>query len=98
MSSIPSTYRPLLILVYRGINAPRWGWNGGNGLATIFAGFGIAPGIAGGFGAVVFLLAKYGVLKRTNSAMAAIISGPFWFFTAVSVCFRLPCVDLADVQ
>mgnify|MGYP002477612955 CR=1 FL=1 len=47
-----------------GADAVNWGWNGGKGLATIFAGFLIAPGISAGFGAVLYLMVKFGVLVR----------------------------------
>lgn len=73
------------------------GWNGGSGMATIFAGFGIAPALAGAFGACVFLIAKFGILRRKNSAKWAVFSGPFWFFTAVAVCFNLS-VQLCTVS
>ena len=68
-----------------GVNAPNWGWNGGSGLATIFAGFGIAPSIAAGFGIIIFCIAKFGVLKRKDSAKWALYSGPAWFFVAITV-------------
>lgn len=69
-----------------GKDAVQWGWNGGKGLATIFAGFIIAPSIAAGFGAIIFLLAKYTVLERKNQMKAAFIMGPFFFFVAACVC------------
>lgn len=59
-----------------GKDAVQWGWNGGKGLATIFAGFLIAPGISAGFGAILFLLAKYCVLTRKDSIRAVFIAGP----------------------
>ncbi|BGP05655.1 hypothetical protein JCM10049v2_001461 [Rhodotorula toruloides] len=68
-----------------GADSVQWGWNGGKGLATIFAGFGIAPAIAGGFGAVVYLLVKFGVLARRNPFPWALGSGPVVFFTCAAV-------------
>ncbi|ORY90849.1 sodium:inorganic phosphate symporter [Leucosporidium creatinivorum] len=68
-----------------GGDAVNWGWNGGKGLATIFAGFGIAPAISAGFGAVVYLLVKYGVLARKNPIPYALFSGPLVFFTVSAV-------------
>ncbi|GAA5822278.1 hypothetical protein JCM10212_004281 [Sporobolomyces blumeae] len=68
-----------------GGDAVQWGWNGGKGLATIFAGFAIAPAIAGGFAAVLYLIAKYGVLLRANPVAYALASGPFFFFLAAAV-------------
>ena len=68
-----------------GWDAPSWGWNGGKGLATIWAGMIIAPALAGGFGAVVYLITKYAVLERKNSVKAAMIMSPFYFFTVIAV-------------
>ncbi|GAA6009004.1 inorganic phosphate transporter [Rhodotorula paludigena] len=68
-----------------GADAVNWGWNGGKGLATIFAGFGIAPAIAAGFGAVVYLLVKFLVLMRKNPFPYALAAGPIVFFTAAAV-------------
>ncbi|BGP53560.1 hypothetical protein JCM8202v2_001119 [Rhodotorula sphaerocarpa] len=68
-----------------GTSAVNWGWNGGKGLATIFAGFGIAPAIAAGFGAVTYLLVKFGVLARKNPFPYALATGPIVFFTASSI-------------
>jgi len=68
-----------------GWNAPNWGWNDGKGLATIWAGMGIAPAIAGGFGAIVYLITKYAVLDRKDSIKKALIMSPVYFFTVVAV-------------
>ncbi|GAA5939609.1 Pho89p [Sporobolomyces koalae] len=68
-----------------GVGGVQWGWNGGKGLATIFAGFGIAPAISAGFGAALYLIAKYGVLVRKNPVPWALASGPFFFFLATAV-------------
>jgi sodium-dependent phosphate transporter len=68
-----------------GIDAPNWGWNGGKGLATIFAGMVIAPALAGAFGAIVYLITKYAVLERKNSVKAAMIMSPIYFFTVAAV-------------
>ncbi|KAJ7446119.1 phosphate transporter [Mycena latifolia] len=62
-----------------------WDWNDGKGVATIFAGFIVAPGIAAVFGAVVYLLTKYTVLVRKNSIRAALIASPVYFFTVACV-------------
>ena len=69
-----------------GFDAPNWGWNGGSGLGAIFAGLVIAPCMAGGFGAVVYLLVKYVVLVRKNPTRWALLTGPFWFFVVTVVC------------
>lgn len=68
-----------------GPSAVQWGWNNGKGLATIFAGFGIAPAISAGFGAIVYLITKYAVLERKNSVKAGLMISPFYFFTVVAV-------------
>ncbi|GAA5903075.1 hypothetical protein JCM6882_006960, partial [Rhodosporidiobolus microsporus] len=68
-----------------GASNVNWGWHNGSGLATIFAGFGIAPAIAAGFGAVAYLLVKFIVLARKNPLPWALATGPFVFFTASSV-------------
>ncbi|GAA5872410.1 hypothetical protein JCM1840_006055 [Sporobolomyces johnsonii] len=68
-----------------GASSVQWGWNDGKGLATIFAGFIIAPAIAGGFGAVLYLIVKWGVLKRANPLPYALASGPAVFFLTSAV-------------
>ncbi|GAA5854926.1 hypothetical protein JCM8547_004122 [Rhodosporidiobolus lusitaniae] len=68
-----------------GADSVQWGWNDGKGLATIFAGFIIAPAIAGGFGAVLYLLVKFGVLMRKNPVPYALACGPLVFFLTAAV-------------
>lgn len=68
-----------------GTDSVKWGWEGGKGVATIFAGFGIAPAISAGFGATLYLIVKFGVLIRKNPAPWALASGPFFFFLASAV-------------
>ncbi|GAA5979846.1 hypothetical protein JCM11641_002713 [Rhodosporidiobolus odoratus] len=68
-----------------GADSVAWGWNGGKGLATIFAGFIIAPAIAGGFGAALYLLVKFTVLVRKNPVPYALAFGPFVFFLTSAV-------------
>lgn len=69
-----------------GWDAVNWGWNGGSGLGAVFAGLGIAPAMAAGFGAVVYLMVKYVVLKRENPTKWGLYTGPFWFFVVAAVC------------
>ncbi|KAF2111235.1 phosphate transporter [Lophiotrema nucula] len=57
-----------------GIN---WGWDG---VSQVFAAWAIAPGIAGCFGAIIFLLTKYGVMRRKNPVKKAFIAVPIYFF------------------
>ena len=59
-----------------GADGVQWGWSG---VASIFAAWFIAPGIAGCFAAIIFLITKYGVLKRKNPFRAGLISIPFYF-------------------
>ncbi|PVG01655.1 sodium:inorganic phosphate symporter [Serendipita vermifera] len=68
-----------------GGDAVNWGWNGGKGLATIFAGFIIAPGIAAGFAATIYLLTKYIVLVRENPVRAGLFASPVFFFVTTAV-------------
>jgi sodium-dependent phosphate transporter len=59
-----------------GTDGVNWGWNG---VSQVFAAWAIAPGIAGCFGAIIFLCTKYGVMKRKNPVRAAFISVPIYF-------------------
>lgn len=56
------------------------------GLGTIFAGFIIAPSIAAGFGAIIFLFTKFVVLRRKDSLRAALMASPLYFFTVAAIC------------
>ncbi|KAJ7104105.1 putative sodium:inorganic phosphate symporter [Mycena belliarum] len=87
---VSTTYSIISALIGVGIatggaKTVQWGWNDGKGVATIFAGFIIAPGIAAVFGAIVYLLTKYIVLVRKNSVRAALIASPVYFFTVACV-------------
>lgn len=69
---VSTTYSIVAALAGAGVAAGgpsgvQWGWNGGKGLATIFAGFGIAPAISAAFGSVIYLITKYSVLERKES-------------------------------
>ncbi|KAF2096029.1 phosphate-repressible phosphate permease [Rhizodiscina lignyota] len=65
-----------------GANGVHWGWDG---VAQVFAAWAIAPGIAGCFGAIVFLITKFGVMKRSNPIRNAFISAPFYFFLTAAL-------------
>ncbi|KAF2269561.1 phosphate-repressible phosphate permease-like protein [Lojkania enalia] len=54
-----------------------WGWKG---VSQVFAAWAIAPGIAGGFGAIIFLLTKYLVMRRNNPVKKAFVAVPIYFF------------------
>ncbi|KAL7941299.1 phosphate transporter [Trichoderma barbatum] len=64
----------------------QWGWNGGKGLGAIFAGLGMAPAIAAGFAALIFLLIRFVVHVRKNPAPWAVYSSPFFFLVAATIC------------
>jgi sodium-dependent phosphate transporter len=54
-------------------------------VATIFAGFGIAPAIAAGFASTVYLITKFIVLVRNNPVKWGLIVSPVYFFTVAAV-------------
>lgn len=68
-----------------GWQAPSWGWNNARGLGAIWAGMVIAPALAGGFAATVYLITKYVVLNRKNSIKWALIASPVYFFIVTAV-------------
>ncbi|KAH7346637.1 phosphate-repressible phosphate permease-like protein [Rhexocercosporidium sp. MPI-PUGE-AT-0058] len=59
-----------------GVDGVNWGWKG---VSQVFAAWAIAPGVAGAFGAIIFLITKYGVLKSSNPVRNAFISVPIYF-------------------
>ncbi|KAG8830155.1 Na+/Pi symporter, partial [Serendipita sp. 399] len=59
-----------------GAGGVNWGWKG---VSQIFAAWAIAPGIAGALGALIFLVTKYGVMKRSNPLRNGLIAIPFYF-------------------
>ncbi|KAF2851991.1 phosphate-repressible phosphate permease-like protein [Plenodomus tracheiphilus IPT5] len=50
------------------------------GVSQVFAAWGIAPGISACFGAIIFLITKYGVMRRSNPVKMAFIMVPMYFF------------------
>lgn len=67
-----------------GVDGVNWGWNG---VSQVFAAWAIAPGVAGAFAAIIFLITKYGVLQRSNPVRNAFISVPIYFaFTSGILC------------
>ncbi|GAB7349574.1 hypothetical protein MBLNU459_g0268t1 [Dothideomycetes sp. NU459] len=82
-----------------GTDGVRWGWNG---VSQVFATWIIAPGIAGIFAAIVFTIARYGILERSDSFKYGLATIPLWFgFTAgvltmVIVWKGAPALDLDD--
>ena len=69
-----------------GASQVQWGWNGGKGLGAIFAGLGMAPLIAAGFGATIFMLIKGVVHMRKNPVPWAVYTSPFFFLIAGTIC------------
>ncbi|KAF1961141.1 putative phosphate-repressible phosphate permease [Byssothecium circinans] len=69
-----------------GVKQVQWGWNKGKGLGAIFAGLGMAPAIAAGFGASTFMLIKIVVHMRKNPVKVSIFTAPFFFLVAGTVC------------
>ncbi|KAI5358730.1 putative phosphate transporter [Septoria linicola] len=64
----------------------QWGWNDGKGLGAIFAGLGMAPAIAAGFGATIFMLIKVVVHMRKNPIPWSVYTSPFFFLIAGTIC------------
>lgn len=68
-----------------GASQVQWGWNKGSGLGAIFAGLGMAPAIAAGFGASIFMLIKLIVHIRKNPVPWAVYTSPFFFLIAGTI-------------
>ncbi|KAL4949751.1 phosphate transporter [Aspergillus filifer] len=64
-----------------GIRRVHWGWRG---VAQVFAAWGIAPGIAGGLGAIMFLVTKRFVLGSRYAVHRALISIPVYSFVTIA--------------
>ncbi|KAF2788344.1 putative sodium/phosphate symporter [Melanomma pulvis-pyrius CBS 109.77] len=69
-----------------GADKVQWGWNNGKGLGAIFAGLGMAPAIAAGFGATIFMTIKVVVHLRQNPVPWAVYTSPLWFLIAGTIC------------
>lgn len=67
-----------------GVNGVSWSWKS-KGVAQIVASWVIAPAIAGGFAAIIFLVTKYGVLKRPNPLKAGFFMVPIYFGITSSI-------------
>jgi PiT family inorganic phosphate transporter/sodium-dependent phosphate transporter len=73
------------------------------GVSSVFAAWAIAPGIAGGFASIIFLITKFGVMRRKNPVMMAFIMVPIYFFLTSFLLTLLICwkggsakIDLTD--
>ncbi|KIV92870.1 hypothetical protein PV10_04134 [Exophiala mesophila] len=65
-----------------GASGVNWSWKG---VSQVFAAWGIAPGIAGGFAAIIFLITKYAVLERKNSLRNGLWMVPVYFGVTAAV-------------
>ncbi|KAL4876433.1 phosphate transporter [Aspergillus karnatakaensis] len=63
-----------------GIHKIHWGWHG---VAQVFAAWGIAPGISGALGAILFLITKRFVLSSKYAVHRALFSIPIYSFIAI---------------
>ncbi|KAH7135452.1 phosphate-repressible phosphate permease-like protein [Dendryphion nanum] len=65
-----------------GVDGVNWQWKG---VSQVFAAWGIAPGISAGFASIIFLITKYGVMRRKNPVQKAFFTVPFYFFVTSSM-------------
>lgn len=68
-----------------GKDGVQWTWNDANGVSAIIAAWFVAPALAGGFAAVIFLITKYGVLERKNSLRAGFWMIPIYFAVTAGI-------------
>jgi len=57
-----------------------WGGDINSGVVQVFLAWVIAPFCSAAFGAIIFLVTKYGILLRSNPAFKALCTIPFYFF------------------
>ncbi|KAL4930281.1 inorganic phosphate transporter [Aspergillus undulatus] len=57
-----------------------WGGDINSGVVQVFLAWIIAPFCSGAFGAIIFLITKYGVLRRAAPALKALYTVPLYFF------------------
>jgi phosphate/sulfate permease len=57
-----------------------WGGDINSGVTQVFLAWIIAPFLSGAFGAIIFLITKYFILLRSNPALRALYTVPFYFF------------------
>ncbi|KAL4782599.1 phosphate transporter [Aspergillus varians] len=62
-----------------------WGGDINSGVVQVFLAWVIAPFCAAAFGAIIFLVTKYGVLLRSNPALKALYTVPFYFFVTCTL-------------
>jgi sodium-dependent phosphate transporter len=76
-----------------GIKQINWGWTG---VSQVFAAWIIAPGLAGCFGALLFIITKRLVLTRRGAVRNAFMSIPFYTFltfAALTSAFSTPTIS-----
>lgn len=56
-----------------------WGGDINSGVVQVFLAWVIAPLLAGVAASLIFLITKYGILRRQNSAIKALYTVPFYF-------------------
>ncbi|OJJ61426.1 hypothetical protein ASPSYDRAFT_130990 [Aspergillus sydowii CBS 593.65] len=61
-------------------NVTWWGGDINSGVVQVFLAWIIAPFLSAAFGAIIFLITKYGVLLRQNPALKAWYTVPVYFF------------------
>jgi sodium-dependent phosphate transporter len=68
-----------------GADQVQWSWNNGSGVSGIIAAWFIAPGIAGVFASIVFLITKYAVLERKRSLRNGFMMVPVYFAVTAGI-------------
>ncbi|KAL4863174.1 hypothetical protein BDV12DRAFT_177806 [Aspergillus spectabilis] len=62
-----------------------WGGDINSGVVQVFLAWVIAPFCSAAFGAIIFLVTKYGILTRSNPALRALYTIPFYFFVTCTL-------------
>ncbi|KAL5341987.1 phosphate transporter [Aspergillus crustosus] len=62
-----------------------WGGNINSGVVQVFLAWVIAPFCSAAFGAIIFLVTKHAILLRSNPAMKALYTIPFYFFVTCTL-------------
>jgi sodium-dependent phosphate transporter len=61
-----------------GVDGVSWGWKA-KGVSQVFASWLVAPAISGAFAAIIFLITKYGVLRRKDPLKWGFMMVPIYF-------------------
>lgn len=62
-----------------------WGGDINSGVVQVFLAWVIAPFLSAAFAAIIFLATKYAVLLRSNPALKALYTIPFYFFVTCTL-------------